>query len=330
MTNNLENRLQHIEDKLDHIALKSKVSNLDSDFSAPVPGDDEIDLRELWNVIWAGKFKIIAISAVFAIASVIYALSLPNIYRASITAVNEDSSNNGGLSSQLGGLAALAGVNIGGSKSSRIDQALALLESRPFLEKIIADYNFKPELLAAESWSPDEHKFIYDEDLLDPTTREWLYLEGESLEPKSWTAYKVFKSNITAEFEAKSGLLILNYDSISPEFSLKVVNILKNELNIFYQHLDMEDAKKNINYLTNKISETQITDMQAVFYKMIESQTKTLMLAEVSDEYLVKTVVPATYPEEKFGPKRGLICILITFLGGLISLVYVLIAHYRK
>ena len=30
--------------------------------------DDEIDLRELFGVLWAGKIKIIAITAVFAIA----------------------------------------------------------------------------------------------------------------------------------------------------------------------------------------------------------------------------------------------------------------------
>ena len=44
--------------------------------------DDEIDLRELFSVLWAGKTKIIAITAVFAIASVIYALSVPNQYKA--------------------------------------------------------------------------------------------------------------------------------------------------------------------------------------------------------------------------------------------------------
>jgi LPS O-antigen subunit length determinant protein (WzzB/FepE family) len=30
--------------------------------------DDEIDLRELFGVLWAGKIKIIAITVVFAVA----------------------------------------------------------------------------------------------------------------------------------------------------------------------------------------------------------------------------------------------------------------------
>ena len=40
--------------------------------------DDEIDLRELFTVLWAGKIKIIVVTAVFAVASVVYALSVPN------------------------------------------------------------------------------------------------------------------------------------------------------------------------------------------------------------------------------------------------------------
>ena len=44
--------------------------------------DDEIDLRELFAVLWAGKIKIIFITAIFAVASVIYALSVPNQYKA--------------------------------------------------------------------------------------------------------------------------------------------------------------------------------------------------------------------------------------------------------
>ena len=44
--------------------------------------DDEIDLKELFGVLWAGKVLIVAITAVFAIGSVLYALSIPNQYKA--------------------------------------------------------------------------------------------------------------------------------------------------------------------------------------------------------------------------------------------------------
>ena len=42
--------------------------------------DDEIDLRELFSVLWDGKVWISAITAAAAAISVFVALSLPNIY----------------------------------------------------------------------------------------------------------------------------------------------------------------------------------------------------------------------------------------------------------
>ena len=44
--------------------------------------DDEIDLRELFSVLWQGKISIVIGGLLGAILSVGYALSLPNIYTA--------------------------------------------------------------------------------------------------------------------------------------------------------------------------------------------------------------------------------------------------------
>ena len=70
--------------------------------------------------------------------------------------------------------------------------------------------------------------------------------------------------------------------------------------------------------------------MQSVFYQLIEEQTKTLMLAEVSDEYVFKTVSPAKVAEEKAKPMRALIVILGFMLGGMLSVIIVLIRHFRN
>ena len=43
--------------------------------------DDEIDLRELFGVIWRGKWLIILVTIIAAGFSVAFALSMPNIYR---------------------------------------------------------------------------------------------------------------------------------------------------------------------------------------------------------------------------------------------------------
>ena len=44
-------------------------------------GDDEIDLRELFLVLWEGKALITMVTGLAAIVSVVVALSMPNIYQ---------------------------------------------------------------------------------------------------------------------------------------------------------------------------------------------------------------------------------------------------------
>src|SRR5690554_3094101 len=95
--------------------------------------DNEIDLRELFRVIWQAKWIIIAITFVFAIGSVFYSLSLPDIYKSEVTlAPAGDDAGNLRMSDQLGGLASLAGLNLGGGRSNKTQLALAVLNSKKF------------------------------------------------------------------------------------------------------------------------------------------------------------------------------------------------------
>ena len=87
-----------------------------------------IDLRELFNALWLEKIKIIAIIAVFAVASIIYALSVPDQYRASalLALAQSDGGDLSGALGQLGGLASLAGVSLGGGQTSETQIAKKL------------------------------------------------------------------------------------------------------------------------------------------------------------------------------------------------------------
>lgn len=63
---------------------------------------------------------------------------------------------------------------------------------------------------------------------------------------------------------------------------------------------------------------------------LIQSQTQTVMLAEVRPEYVFKTIDHVVVPEEKSKPSRVLIGVLGTLLGGMLGVVIVLIRHYAE
>ena len=54
------------------------------------------------------------------------------------------------------------------------------------------------------------------------------------------------------------------------------------------------------------------------------------MLANVSNDYVFDVIDPPISPELKFKPSRALICVLGTLLGGMLSMVVVLIRHYGR
>ena len=55
-----------------------------------------------------------------------------------------------------------------------------------------------------------------------------------------------------------------------------------------------------------------------------------MMLAEVSDEYVLKTVDPAQVPDKKDQPKRALIVVLGTMFGGMLSMLIVLVRYFSN
>ena len=296
--------------------------------------DDEIDLRELFMVLWAGKIKIIAITALFAIASVIYALSVPNQYKATALLAPAQSSGGGlsGALGQLGGLASLAGVSIGGGESSEAQIAQEIMKSWNFIESFIADNDLAVEVFAAEGWSKGSNELQINDDVYDTQNKQWL-VENEAGvmgPPSSWSLFKAFSGRLAVSEDKKSGLVSVSIEYYSPQIAKQWLDMYVSAVNAHMQQRQVAKVTNNINYLQAQIEKTSIAEMREVFYTIIEEQTKNKMVAEASPEYAFVAVSPSMVPEEKSQPKRALICILGTLLGGMLSVLLVLIMHYTK
>ncbi len=318
--NELDKRLDRIEQELSVItSLQSQV------FGNPISSrSDEIDLRELFTVLWQGKWWILGITFLFAVAGVFYALSLPNMYKSEgVYAPAQKDNGAGGMAGQLGGLASLAGVSLGGGESNDIDQAMVLITSWPFLEGVINKHDLKPLIMGVKGWNRESGELIWDEEVYDPEAKKWLREppKGMKAEPSSYETYDRFNQMIKVSMDTKTSLLKITVEYYSPDKAREWVNIISAEINEKFRIRDMEEAKKNIGYLSEKISETSIAEMQTVFYGMIEAQMKTLMLAEVDKEYLVRNVISPKSPELKSGPKRTLILFVCIFLA--LSLIHI-------
>ncbi|MCK8104690.1 Wzz/FepE/Etk N-terminal domain-containing protein [Pseudoalteromonas sp. 2CM36K] len=299
----------------------------------PNIADDEIDLRELFAVIWQGKWLIIAITALFAVASVIYAINQPNIYKSEALlapAEQEGSGGLAGLAGQFGGLASLAGVNLGGGSSNKAQLAIEVLKSRQFTSDFIQKHNILTDLMAAESWDMQTNIVIYDSEIFDAENNKWVREVKAPFkpEPSMQEAFKVFSKIISASTDKESGMVTVSVEHVSPSVAQQWVSWLIQDINQTMKERDVQEAIKSTDFLTQQLEQTKIADIRAVLYKLVEEQTKTIMFAKVRDEYVFKTIDAALVPEEKFKPKRALICVLGVLLGGMLSVMIVLIRHY--
>ena len=89
----------------------------------------------------------------------------------------------------------------------------------------------------------------------------------------------------------------------------------------------IDEAEEAIEYLQDQIELTTLVGLQNVFYNLIELQSKELMLASISDNFVFRTIDPALVEERKAFPNRAVICVYGLFVGLLLSLSMVLIFY---
>ena len=297
--------------------------------------DEEIDLRELFSAIWQGKWKIIIITFLFTVVSVFYAINQPNIYKSEALLAPAEQEKNGGLgglAGQFGGLASLAGVNLGGISSNKSELAIEILKSRQFTSEFIKKHNLLPYLLAVDSWELESNTLNFNTEIYNSDTNTWVrdVKAPKKPEPSMQEAYKEFRDIITLNTDKETGMLRLAIQHKSPVIAQQWVNWLINDINSEMKKRDVAEANKSTEFLTKQLEKTKIADIRTMLFKLIEEQTKTIMFANVRDEYVFKTIDPALVPEEKSGPKRALICILGMFLGGILSIIFTLLMYFSK
>ncbi len=298
--------------------------------------DNEIDLRELLGILWAGRRKIVAISAVFALAFIIYSYSLSNQYKAAalLAPAQFDTSDISGALGQMGGLASLAGVSINGSgQGSEAQIAQEIMKSWSFIENFITENDIAVEVYAAEGWNRGSNELQIDTDLYNPETKTWLVANvntGKLGPPSSWTLFESFSERLSVSEDVELGLVSVSIEHYSPKLAKEWLDKYVAAINKHMQLRQVEKATNNINYLQIQAEKTSIAEMRDIFYSLIGEQVKNKMVAEASPDYALVVVSPSMVPEVKSRPSRVLITIFGTLLGGILSGLLVIVTHYAR
>ncbi len=275
-----------------------------------------IDLRLLAARLWAKRWWIVASMIVFTAAFIGFAFWMTPMYRATTVLVpaGGDKGGMGSLASslgQLGGLASLAGVNIG-SGDSQTNEALAVLRSREFTEAFIHDAQLMPELFHAR-W--------------DAANRRW---KGEE---KNWPtlaqAFKFFDKQVRAIGRDKAtGLVTIDIKWRDGTLAAAWANDLVKRLNAEMRARATASTNASVGYLEKELAATSAVETRQSINHLMEAQLNQKMLANVTEEYAFRVVDRALPPDPKdvVGPGKPMMAALGLLIGVMFGAFGVLVS----
>ncbi|MBU2677809.1 MAG: hypothetical protein KJP16_12070 [Gammaproteobacteria bacterium] len=270
---------------------------------------DRISLRQIWHILLRGKYIVIASAAVFAVASVAYALLATEIYRAEVVLIPATEQSTPMIGGQLGGLAALAGVDIADSNEV---EAMAVLRSREFAREFIRSRDLLP-VFFAEKWDAENGRWSSS---------------GPDEVPEIRDGVKLFHKQILKVGEDRSaGLVTVAIEWTDPDVAAEWAGALVQRLNDRLRERALQEARTNVDYLQQEMAQTTLFPLQESIGRLLEIELQKLMLAKGNAEFAFKIVDPAVPPKQRLRPKRAMTAIIGTLLGGLLGVFTVLVIH---
>jgi uncharacterized protein involved in exopolysaccharide biosynthesis len=298
--------------------------------------EDEVDLIELWRVVWAGKLFIIAF-VVFCtlVAGVVSFVFLPKIYKstAALIPAKQEKSSLGSLGGLIGNLA--LPISLPGQGSSNI---MSFLESRTLKERLITKYNLLP-VLYSDLWNPETKKWAVDAPDAKPTLIK-------ALQAGILDAY------FSVSQDKNNDLINLSWSGEEPAFCALMLERVINELTFFLENEYVSDAKREREFVEGQLAEAteeleywerQVPSEKLTLSKItrerLASQTvytelrKQLELAKINEAKELETfkVLDKPYvPERPFKPKKILIVALVFVASFFIALFGVFFLHFIR
>lgn len=274
--------------------------------------NDEIDLGSAIRLLWRRRWWIVAAAVLGSLSALGLSLMMHPVYRASVVMVPvDDASADGALGAaagQLGGLASLVGLNVGGR--SRTPEALAVLRSRQFLGTFFAEEQLLP-ILFSKHW--------------DPGTNSWT-VTGDRV-PTPGDAYRFFAKNVlNVSEDKKTSLVTLSVNWRNPAQAADWANKLASRLNAEMRVRAQQQADASVGFLKKELDSTLDIGTREAINRLMEVEIKRRMLANTRQEYAFRVVDWASTPEpkDKVSPKKLLMLVMGFVLAVFLTIVGIL------
>lgn len=246
--------------------------------------EQEIDLIELAQKIWKERKFVLKACCLGAVVGLVIAFSIPKEYKTEVKLSPENAQGN--KVNQLGGLAAMAGVNWGGAVNGdalTIDLFPDIVSSAPFILELV---NFP-----VETQNGHLKVSFYEYMTQYQKVAWWNYIKAAPLKVLGWVIslfnekeedenenggeidpfkltveqngfIKSLKKQITVDVDQRTGVIILSVMMQDPLISATITNIVLTKLQAYITDYRTRKAKHDLAF-----SEKLFTEAKDSYYK---------------------------------------------------------------
>lgn len=221
----------------------------------------------------------------------------------------------GSMLGQFGGLASLAGINLG-SSGAETEVTLAVLKSRAFTERFIREHGLMP-VLYADRWDSQRKQWLGEETSWPTLAQAAKYMDRELR---------------VVSYDRRTGLVTVQVDWTQPELAAEWVNGMIAQVNEEMRERARTEASAALVHLQKELEGTQAVETRAAVSRLIEAQVNQKMLANVSTEYAFRVIDRAMPADAKdpVRPRKALMIAVGAALGSLLGLLAIIIVPVRR
>jgi len=280
----------------------------------------EIDVARVRAALRHGRVAAWIVFASLIVLGLLYLIFAKRTYDSDAIVVAAEMTDEGigGALQDMGSLATLAAtMGFGNFDTGKLNESLALLQSRSFIGKFIKDHNLKPRLY---TWKWDDE------------TKSWRF--GWLLKPPTdEDAFQKFTDDVLdVHDDPATGLVTVRVTWKDPVEGAAWANELVNRLNLQLRAKAVRDADRMMAYLEKELARTDLVAVQDSIYKLSETQLNQRAIANVREEYALRYVDRAVPKDRKNydHPRPILVVILVGLVATVLALATGIVRGWKR
>ncbi len=278
------------------------------------PEKDYFNIRLLDILISFRKLylKILLVTSIGAIITVLFSLSIPEKYVSQAISVKAEESQPT-INQSTGNLLGILGSQ---TISRSVDKTITILNSRSFFRNFYENDKFLFELMAVLSFNIHNKKYNINERLYDLKENKWIQ------KPTFEESYEVFHDVFSVSSDMVTNEIYTITKHPNPMVALEWNKDILAKINQITKDKQIKKSQSAIDYYKIQLLKESSVSVRSVLMSSMATELQTIATSNSTDEYSLEVIDPPFLPERSSEPNNAVISILGSILSFVIACLF--------